>query len=121
MRLRKQKDKARIAFPAYGDAWFVVNTIDGECYLMDNAAVESDDWVELYVAELPAPDGRVLNWNNEYPFWFIDEESGIRVESDGEGLELTNAGARYDLDDIEREALIMLAAVRSVRREQNED
>lgn len=83
---------------------------------MDEEDFSDDEWIELYVAELPKPDGFELRWNRAYPFWNMPDIG--RITSDGEGVTMVGAGTRYDLDDIEQEALIILAAVTRVRKEQ---
>jgi hypothetical protein len=117
MRIKKQKNKARIAFPAYGNAWFVVSTINGACYLSDVHGIESNEWTELYVAELPNPDGYWRYSTSEIlPVWDLGDGLELTISDDLEGLTLSGAGTRYDLDDLEKEALMTLAAVAALRK-----
>lgn len=76
--------------------------------------VTSDGWSELFVADLPEPDGWLAGDNAAFPFWETTTNH-LEVE-DGELDDLNG----HDADTLRSDALKMLAAVDACEKYQAE-
>ena len=88
--------------------WWV--GLDGcmEHRLFTDAEVSGDGWSELFVAELPEPDGHIIG-----DHWALSTIS-CYVSTDGHTVDID--GIPFSLDQLRSDALKMLAAVAACER-----
>jgi hypothetical protein len=116
IRIRQHAD-GRVAISTKLDYWWVILDGDAGCWCGEGGVI-GDGWSDLFVAELPSPDGHLDCIGNDdedshTPYW---TSSSTTVTSWSEGVEINDDGLFENLDDVRETALKMLAAIRSTEQ-----